>query len=780
MQPIENKHFSLVINPSDTTWMLKSKSNGDCQITAAFPDIIYSNPTGKQTITIPSGIEFTSSMERLDGLGECQVLKASCIPESDSVGFQVELALPVESPLFLIRTTFINQTSQIIQQEQFHLLKSKTVDLSMDSQKNSDLGCYVNGWQSWSYSGTYASDQKAVISHLGAFQVPKLYDAATPIVSKAGLYTSDMFGALLNRTHRTGILAGYLSQVEHFGHIRMTTKNEISLAALAAGDSAEVLPGTKVTTDWLAITFLDLNDPDPLAVYLNAAARVNHVTIREKIPAGWCSWYHYYTRIKPQVIRNNLYDLAEIRDLLPVDLVQIDDGFEKSIGDWLETHRYFDGEMDLLAEDIKEENYTPGLWLAPFIVSPSSQVYKDHPDWMTRMPNGKPANAGWNWEKFCGGLDLSHPDAKEYVRQVIINAVSKWGYPYLKLDFLYAGALQGKRYDSTLTRAKVLRQAMELIREAAGPEAYILGCGAPLGSMLGIVDGMRIGTDVAPDWEPKYMGIEYLFPNDPDIPSAKNAMQNTISRSALHMRWWQNDPDCLLLRPSTKLTLAEVQTMASIIELSGGLLLLSDDMHEVSRYRLKIAQAMLPLIGKRPRVIDWADRLTPRLQRQDMAGPQGQWHLLSYTNWGEKPVLVDLDLARYELPVDRTWAVREYWTGENYLVDDGHLEIPVPPHGTALLSVYPFTPDVPVYLGSDLHLSQGMEVSGWEVGSDTLTMKLALNHQAEGVMDLYLPEVPVSIWGGDEEINFAVLDGNIYRLNILFDREELITIKFQG
>ncbi len=95
---------------------------------------------------------------------------------------------------------------------------------------------------------------------------------------------------------------------------------------------------------------------------------------------------------------------------------------------------------------------------------------------------------------------------------------------------------------------------MELIREAAGPDTYLLGCGAPLGPSLGIVDGMRIGTDTAPDWEPKYMGIELLFPNDPDIPSAKNALQNTISRSAMHNRWWHNDPDCLLLRPGSNLT----------------------------------------------------------------------------------------------------------------------------------------------------------------------------------------------------------------------------------
>lgn len=776
MPQFANDHFSVEFDPARNSIQIQPKTHPECLLQSELPQAVFG--IGEKTLTVKVGADqvFSPSEQQVDGLGACQVFSSRS--QVDGVDFLAELAFPQEYPLVLIRMGLTNQTLGKIHQQQFIPLKSTKVVLAQQDAGSADLGCYVNGWQSWSYSGTYAMNQKAVITHLTPFQAPKLYDPATPVLSKAGEYTSDMFGTLMDRTHQTGWLAGFLSQKEHFGHIHMTGKPGLSLTASASGDGAEVPSGATVTTDWLAISFLDLTDPEASGVYLDAAARVNQVHLRHKIPTGWCSWYHYYTQINPDVIHENLYNLAEIRELLPIDMVQIDDGFEKFVGDWLEPRKIFSEEIRLLAEDIKTEGYMPGLWLAPFIIQPRAETYKKHPDWLIHKANGKPASAGWNWEQFCAGLDLTHPEVKEYIRQVISTAVNDWGYPYLKLDFLYAGALAGKRYDPTLTRAQVLRQGMELIREAAGEETYLLGCGAPLGPMLGLVDGMRIGTDVGPDWEPKYMGIEKIFPNDPDIPSAKNAMQNTVSRSAMHNRWWQNDPDCILLRPSTHLTLAEVQTLASLISMSGGLVLLSDAMDEVTHYRMKIAQAMLPVIGQRPQVLDWCDQLHPRKQRLDLKGVLGDWHLLSYTNWGEKPELVTMNLASYGLNTGQAWSVRQYWEEKTNLVTDGKLTLTVPPHGTALLSVRPFDPARAQYLGSGVHISQGMELAGWEDQADGLKFKLSLNHQSEGPVDLYLPKAPVSITGNGEDVDFVLVDGQIYRLQVIFDKDVEIKVKF--
>jgi hypothetical protein len=62
-------------------------------------------------------------------------------------------------------------------------------------------------------------------------------------------------------------------------------------------------------------------------------------------------------------------------------------------------------------------------------------------------------------------------------------------------------------------------------------------------------------------------------------------------------RWWHNDPDCILLGESTKLTHVEVVSAASIVAMTGGMFLLSDDMQRVSDERLNVAKRIFPLTG---------------------------------------------------------------------------------------------------------------------------------------------------------------------------------------
>jgi alpha-galactosidase len=85
---------------------------------------------------------------------------------------------------------------------------------------------------------------------------------------------------------------------------------------------------------------------------------------------------------------------------------------------------------------------------------------------------------------------------------------------------------------------------MRLIRESAGEEVYILACGAPITASLGLVDGIRIGPDVAPFWD--NLDRRVLL-NDPTGPAAYNAL-----RTSLHRLWLRplvhTDPDVAYFR----------------------------------------------------------------------------------------------------------------------------------------------------------------------------------------------------------------------------------------
>jgi alpha-galactosidase len=148
--------------------------------------------------------------------------------------------------------------------------------------------------------------------------------------------------------------------------------------------------------------------------------------------------------------------------------------------------------MKAIAEKISITGRIPGIWLAPFMVSPNSQLAKEHADWLLRDEKGNLVHAGITWSGNPLCLDVSHPEVLEWL-DGLIRKVRRWGYSYLKLDFLYIGALIGKQYQD-LPREIIYRNAMQVIRDAAG-DAYILACGAPIIPSLGLCDGLRVGPD---------------------------------------------------------------------------------------------------------------------------------------------------------------------------------------------------------------------------------------------------------------------------------------------
>jgi len=234
-----------------------------------------------------------------------------------------------------------------------------------------------------------------------------------------------------------------------------------------------------------------------------------------------------------------------------------------------------------------------------------------HPDWFIRNQNGEPLPAVYNpaWtagrDKSAYALDPSHREFAQHLEQLFHRLVYEFGYGYLKLDFLFAAAAEGSRHAANLTRAQTLRRGLEAIRRGAGSETFLVGCGCPLGPAVGIVDGMRIGPDVAPYW-------------GGDIePGTRLAIQAIIARSFMHRRLWLNDPDCLMLRASeTRLSLEERFALASAIAVSGGMLLFSDDMNLLDSDSKKL----FSLVAGIGREVDDASRNVPPIAKDLMHG----------------------------------------------------------------------------------------------------------------------------------------------------------------
>ena len=231
---------------------------------------------------------------------------------------------------------------------------------------------------------------------------------------------------------------------------------------------------------------------------------------------GWCSWYHYFHDVTEADVRANLALAGD----WPFDVFQVDDGYQSAIGDWLTTNDRFPSGVDGMAAAIAGAGFRPGIWIAPFVAAPDSVVAREHPSWLARDDAERPlvgmVNEAWGGPVLV--LDTTNPEVLAHLSSTAAGLVAA-GYPYLKLDFTYAPGIEGVYADASSTSAQRVRAGFDAVRAGAGDDVFLLGCGAPIAPAIGAVDGMRIGPDVAPWWEPRATG-RYA-------PSTANALRNT-------------------------------------------------------------------------------------------------------------------------------------------------------------------------------------------------------------------------------------------------------------
>jgi alpha-galactosidase len=180
-------------------------------------------------------------------------------------------------------------------------------------------------------------------------------------------------------------------------------------------------------------------------------------------------------------------------------------------------------------------------------------------------------------------------------------------------------------------------------------------------------------------------------------PSALNSIRNTITRFWMHDRLWMNDPDCLMVRDSeTALTEDEVRTLTTIIAMTGGMVLDSDDLDRLSAAERQMVSMLLPVFGKSAVPLGLFTSDMPRVLELNC----GSHRMVAVLNW-------DAESKEISAPVgDSASVVFDVWE-ERYLGEHtGSLGVDVAPHGCRLLSIRPAA-DHPQVVGSTFHVLQG-------------------------------------------------------------------------
>ncbi|MGC9398274.1 MAG: glycoside hydrolase family 36 protein [Anaerolineae bacterium] len=658
----------------------------------------------------------------------------------------VEIRLYPTRPFVLLRVGVLNKGPDAVKMRHFFF---RTLPGALQPSAEPS-GFYSNGWQSWSPAGFHPVDERefGMAWPLRPFIGPMMHNSGSPWPRGKGRFLSESVGALVSK--REALVAGGVSLADQFVQVHADLRpGHLALTLQAQGDDVPLVAGEARFSEWFYLEWVPLPNRDPLAQYAYAVARQMHVSPLRPLPGGWSSWYIFWDKVTEAAVMDNLAAAAMLSEELPLEVIQLDQGFESRWGDWTERDvRDFPHTLDWLSARIRGSGFTPGLWLGPFTVHPRSRLATEHPDWLLRNHRGRPVSAGFFSNSFFAwALDPTHPGVKDYLRQLIRTVVERWGYAYLKLDFLYAASLPGRRHNPSLTRAQAYRRALEIIREAAGEATYLVGCGAPLGPSIGLVDAMRIGPDTAPYWVPRVPRLGHLFRRDPSLPSLRNSLRNVASRAWMHGRWWINDPDNLVVRDvETNLDAAEVKAQITLQGLNGGLTVLSDDLTTLDAQRRAWVQTLFPSLLGGMDALDLFRREMPEVVVAPVARPWDNWQLVGLFNWSSEPEERELPRTLPNFDLSRSYHIVDFWN-RRYLRREPRDPLPqyrLPSHGAVLLGIRPVkTP--PQVVGTTFHISQGGEVAAITKAEDSITLDLRLDRTARGEVWLALPAPPQTV-----------------------------------
>lgn len=457
-------------------------------------------------------------------------------------------------------------------------LISASLEFWHEYEKNEKF--FVNGYQSWTTSGEMSAEDiyrgttplAGVTKYTKDMAITSGDYAFTRYEPRPGFFHSftytylrrgdefELFGSL---SERNGYTVFYSDMEKHIFSVEKDVEGLTISEPYEMFDIVRVVGGyDEVFEKYFA------------AMGLPAKKRIDRLT-------GYTSWYNYFQKIDENIILRDLKGLSRARE--SVNIFQIDDGYEPFVGDWLDYNgKDFPNGMKTIADAVHREGYLAGVWLAPFNVQRGkSRILKEHPDWLIRNPDGKPQLGCVAW----GGaytLDIYNPEVREHLKNVFDTVLNDWGYDMVKLDFLYS---QCRTPRNNKTRGTIMCEAMDFLRECVG-DKLILGCGVPLGPAFGVVDACRISCDVDLSYGGKFYNSMSI---NNELPSAQNAINNSMFRRHLNGRAFLNDPDVFFLRDhNLTFTWEQKLLLAKINNLFGRVLFVSDDAGEYSEAELEV------------------------------------------------------------------------------------------------------------------------------------------------------------------------------------------------
>ncbi|HSO77506.1 MAG TPA: NPCBM/NEW2 domain-containing protein [Bacteroidales bacterium] len=487
---------------------------------------------------------------------------------------------------------------------------------------------------------------------------------------------------------------------------------------------------------------LTLNDGSVMEHYYRDTLQLKfykpiNKTIFPLPPSGLCTWYYYYQHITDREIRLNTDWIAENLKSYGSTYVQIDDGWQaetaagrKGSRDWTGFDKNFAGGMKSLAEYIKSKGLVPGIWIAPHGQS-NEEVVKANPGVFILKADGTSASKTWEGDWL---IDPTSPQAKDYFHKLFSEMVS-WGYDYYKIDGQPIVVDEFAKLSDLMTvkggaADSLYRVTLDIVRDAIGPNRYLLGCwGLPVEG-AGIMDGSRTGGDVVLGWDGFFTALD---------PTMRSYYQHNIM--------WYTDPDVMLLRQP--LTVEQARVWATLQGLTGQALMSSDRLMDLSAERVDMMKKVYPAVDIRPLDLFSSDN-RKRIWDLKVSHLGRNYDVTGLFNFGEaKPVQLKLNWEELGISSEKPVHVFDYWNSEYLGAWETGMAVDVAPTSVRVVTLLPDNGSIQL-ISTSRHITQG-----W-VDLRSLTTDMA-GTTISGVSTL-----PA---GDDYRLHFVYPRGKYYRVS---------------
>lgn len=492
---------------------------------------------------------------------------------------------------------------------------------------------------------------------------------------------------------------------------------------------------------------------DPLSrmeLFADMAAKENRVQLWPENFATWCSWYAGWMRQESiyqykdglqKGVETNIPLIARILGTRGTPSMRVvDDSNEMPYGDWDNNTLAVSNGFSGLAKQMNALQIKAGVWYPPFWVSIGSKLFQEKPDLLCRNDDGQVAmgEKALIPESIYGNhlalLDASNPAAEKQL-ETTARAWRNRGFRYVMTDFMYWGAWQQKRYDSTLTSVESYLRGLRAMRRGYGKDTYWLHCGALLGPAMGLCDGMRISGDSHED----------------DIDSYTSA----ASRWFYNWRVWLNDPDAIVCRRyGEEKGLDWCRAWTSWMALAGTVLTYGDAFDDLPAEYIGLYKHIFPPLPSAGRPLDIWENDPYMLWGLDPGEADGPYTLFGVFEFQGlrkgKNIALNLDeISARARSWDKTssespstWLVWDFWEQRLIKNKGPVLIIPIPSKSCSVFSLRPLL-GRPQLLGTSGHFSQGsLETQGieWDAKTGMLEGRVRGNGGDPTTLFIYVPE----------------------------------------